>query len=649
MATNTEVGSIYLRLSLDNNIQSQVQQATEQTAQTAAASFGSMFKKAFSIAAITAIVGKIKSVAEEYQAAYEAAIEPELKLATVMKQRMQATQEEIDSVIEYAGALEKQGVVGADVAAAGAQQLATFLNSSEAVKTLIPAMNNLVAQQKGYNATQGDAVSIGNLFGKVMQGQTTALTKVGITFSEAEEQALKYADEEERAAILAEIITNNVGEMNAALAATDTGKQVILSARLGEIQESLGESYLTLKTLFTPALEAALDVFASIADRVSYIVNAAKEMAIKYGFIEDNSVSDEMQALQDQKSQIEKQIAALEANTDATVEASENEKNAASFDKFNILSFGEASEHLEEAAESLEATSTSLEDLKQQLTDLEKTIIDLAKKEQEEKDDNKRDLGQDFETGVNNIASAIEEEIPGIGKFSDFVTKFVIYPLAKVLTDGVKAVIENAPKVFSQLWTDAENIITLGLNFVIDTANGVVSSTIDFFEIIGAILSGDMELAEQKVLEFGETLVNSFNTWASNIFNGLKEFWNESWLGQKINEWVGNTKFVEKVEQAGYERSASANDYTYSPYADKSNPIISYQPSVVGSYSSNTDEILNRIQAGKITYNEEKIKEVASGDVNVTIPVYVDGEEIYSTAIKGINRQSQLKGKSQIK
>lgn len=32
--------------------------------------------------------------------------------------------------------------------------------------TLIPAMNNLIAQQKGVNATQEDAYGIANLMGK---------------------------------------------------------------------------------------------------------------------------------------------------------------------------------------------------------------------------------------------------------------------------------------------------------------------------------------------------------------------------------------------------------------------------------------------------------------------------------------------------
>ena len=71
-------------------------------------------------------------------------------------------------------------------------------------------MNNLLAQQKGLNATQTDAVNIGNLMGKVMQGQTSALTRVGISFTAAQEEVLKYGNEQEKAAMLAQVITDNV-------------------------------------------------------------------------------------------------------------------------------------------------------------------------------------------------------------------------------------------------------------------------------------------------------------------------------------------------------------------------------------------------------------------------------------------------------
>lgn len=164
----------------------------------------------------------------------------ETKLATVMQQRMGATDAEIQSIKDLASAQQELGVIGDEVQLSGAQQIATFLNEKQSLETLIPAMNNLLAQQKGLTATSQDAITVGNLMGKVMQGQTSALTRVGITFDEAEEKVLKYGTESERAAMLAQVITNNVGNMNAQLAQTDSGKQQQLVNTLGDMKEQLG-------------------------------------------------------------------------------------------------------------------------------------------------------------------------------------------------------------------------------------------------------------------------------------------------------------------------------------------------------------------------------------------------------------------------
>lgn len=164
----------------------------------------------------------------------------ETKLATVMAQRMGATEAEIQSIKELASEQQKLGVIGDEVQLSGAQQIATFLTQKDSLETLLPAMNNLIAQQKGLNATTQDAVTVGNLMGKVVQGQTSALTRVGITFDEAEEKVLKYGTEQEKAAMLAQVIQNNVGDMNAELAKTDSGKQQQLVNALGDMKEELG-------------------------------------------------------------------------------------------------------------------------------------------------------------------------------------------------------------------------------------------------------------------------------------------------------------------------------------------------------------------------------------------------------------------------
>ncbi len=182
----------------------------------------------------------LQSAVKDLTGAYAVQREAETKLETVMRQRMGATDEQIASVKSLCSAQQQLGVIGDEVQLQGAQQMATFLKEKSSLDVLIPAMNNLVAQQKGLNATGQDAVNVGNLMGKAMQGQTSALRRVGITFDAAQEEVMKYGTESERAAMLAEIITQNVGEMNAALAQTDAGKSKQTANWLGDIKEQAG-------------------------------------------------------------------------------------------------------------------------------------------------------------------------------------------------------------------------------------------------------------------------------------------------------------------------------------------------------------------------------------------------------------------------
>ena len=194
----------------------------------------------------------------------------ETKLATVMQQRMGATDAEIQSIKELASAQQEIGVIGDEVQLSGAQQIATFLNEKSSLETLIPAMNNLLAQQKGLNASTGDAVQVGNLMGKAMMGQVDALKRVGISFTEAEANVIKYGTEQERAAMLAQVIQNNVGDMNAELAATDSGKQQQLVNTLGDMKEQIGGlvngalPFVTMAAQASQALAAVSTLIAGI-------------------------------------------------------------------------------------------------------------------------------------------------------------------------------------------------------------------------------------------------------------------------------------------------------------------------------------------------------------------------------------------------
>lgn len=186
-------------------------------------------------------IQQITSVMSAYIQKANAASESQVKLSTIMRQRMDASQNEVDSINRVIAKQMELGVVGGTVQRSGLQQLATFATQRSTLETLLPAMNNLLVQQRGLNATSEDAVSIGNLMGKVLQGQTSALKRVGITFSDAEESTLKYGNEQERAATLAQVITNNVGNMNAEMAKTDAGKVKQMSNEFAGLEVKMGQ------------------------------------------------------------------------------------------------------------------------------------------------------------------------------------------------------------------------------------------------------------------------------------------------------------------------------------------------------------------------------------------------------------------------
>ena len=164
----------------------------------------------------------------------------EQKLAEIYKTRMGVGKQAVASTLQLATAQQKAGVVGDEVQLAAAQQLATYAKYPSTVNTMLPALNNLLVQQKGLNGTQEDATALANLFGKAMMGQTGALKRAGISFTKAQEEVLKYGTEEEKAAMIAEVVTQNVGNMNSEFAKTDAGKIQQAKNELGDMGEQIG-------------------------------------------------------------------------------------------------------------------------------------------------------------------------------------------------------------------------------------------------------------------------------------------------------------------------------------------------------------------------------------------------------------------------
>ena len=215
---------------------------------------------------------KITASVEDCIQAYQYQSEQELKLATIMRQRMNATNDEIQSIKDFASEQQKLGIYGDEIILQGAQELASFTSNTEAIKTLIPAMNNLIAQQYGYSASGREFQSTADMMGKVLSGQTGALSRLGYVFSEEEKAMLEAGDEMQRASVLAKIITDNVGEMNQALRGTDAGRMQDLSNYIGDLKEEIGGTLQPLKS--------TIQQFKSVmqADFLSSLNNALKKI-----------------------------------------------------------------------------------------------------------------------------------------------------------------------------------------------------------------------------------------------------------------------------------------------------------------------------------------------------------------------------------
>ena len=231
-------------------------------------------KKVLGAIGVVLSVTALAKMGKEAAEAYDTQVLGEMKLATVMRKTMGASNAEIQSIMDLTAAEQQLGVVGDEAQLAGAQQLSTYLHLSSSLQTLLPVMNDLAVQQYGFNVSADQAVSIAKLFGKAMDGQTGALTRYGFSVSDAQARVLKYGTEQERAATLADIVSQKVGGMNAALASTPTGRMQQLKNTLGDIKEQFGQAVRTIGTVFLPVLNAVAKVLAGIATMANKVAQA---------------------------------------------------------------------------------------------------------------------------------------------------------------------------------------------------------------------------------------------------------------------------------------------------------------------------------------------------------------------------------------
>ena len=228
--------------------------------------FSKLGKAALHLNNIIDVIGRVTGKMQQFADANKMQQVAENQLAQVMRNTMGASMDEISSIKELASAQQQLGVVGDEVQLAGAKELGIHLKKSDTLKKLLPVMNDYIAANDGLDATQSGAASAGALLGKAMEGNVAMLERTGIKFSEAQKKIMQTGDEEQRAAVLSEVLGAKVGGMNEALANTPEGKVKKTANSFGDLKEAIGAVYVKLQAALVPVVNTAINAFYGLMD-----------------------------------------------------------------------------------------------------------------------------------------------------------------------------------------------------------------------------------------------------------------------------------------------------------------------------------------------------------------------------------------------
>lgn len=261
---------------------------TFKTAVKGVAAFGA----AMGALAIGGAIAGFKSLADESMAAAQKQIQAETQLETMLnnvaairERGAGAVQQAANSLKAYAGELQNAGVIGDEVTLSGMSQLAMYQMTDAQIKQVSAGMLDIMAKQKGVNATQEDAVAVASAIGKAYAGNTAALEKMIGKLSDADKNAIKFADTNQRTAIIARLMQERVGGVNKALADTPFGRQQQAMNAYGDMLEEFGKQLLPIKAELWGAFgevlpdiqNAMMPVFKMLADWFKGILPDVKE------------------------------------------------------------------------------------------------------------------------------------------------------------------------------------------------------------------------------------------------------------------------------------------------------------------------------------------------------------------------------------
>jgi len=183
------------------------------------------------------------------------------------------TREQVVEIERQVTALEKKAGVDADSLKMGVAQLATFGLQGKNVVALTKSLADLTVNQNGLNASGDQYVASANIMAKAMRGEFGMLQKMGIRFTEHQQELIKTGTETQKVAAITEGLAQNLRET------TDTVGGVDLAmAKLQRAQENITEG---IGKALAPALAGLLEKLQPIIERFADWADKHPELIAK--------------------------------------------------------------------------------------------------------------------------------------------------------------------------------------------------------------------------------------------------------------------------------------------------------------------------------------------------------------------------------
>lgn len=500
-------------------------------------------------AAFDMVLGSVNSVissCNNLMSVYQTQIEAEARLGATMRNSTSATNAQIQSVKDLASELQELGVVGDEVQLAGAQELATYVSSVDSIKTMLPVLDDMIAQQYGFSASTDSAVTIATMLGKVLQGQTSALSRYGYSFDEAQEKLLKYGTEEERVATLAAVVSESVGGVNAALADTPTGKVKQLSNDFGDLKETMGK----LVTEIVYPLVKQLDIIVKKLNNI--FTTASNGLKNLLGIKDGSDTGSAIVGMTDEaENNVEDIIDSAKDNIESSLDDAEKavkktQNNLASFDKLNVMQSNDEDEQnkteLPVTADEVAEVSNEVNLLENSLNSVDSTVFDTLF------DKIKRVLNvlEPLVTAVKrNVQAAVEIAQKGIekylNKYGDKISEY---------SDKIKNHLENTAmhtangitNILNEAAASQERYSEELSTGYADLLGGASIFGLSFEYVFSDMLDITSKNFEDWTTENKEVIGGFFDDCNKNASNSMSTFGSilES-IGTTLTDWWDNT------------------------------------------------------------------------------------------------------------